>query len=383
MNSWRKIYCLALLLALWGGSVRAETPWLHVEGNKIKDPAGNTVILRGISLIDLGAQEAWYGGVNAVIDRVTNKSDTQGNSPGWYPKILRLTITPPDYDPPRTFTPGSDDYYNSLLRPVVNYCKQKDVYAIIDLHYVDDITKNVSYVDRFWSYMAPKFANDSHVMFEIFNEPINTTASTDDQKWAEVKSYMQRWTNTIRAAAPKNLVLVGSPSWDQILVPTVNSPISGGNIVYVVHTYPSHWKYQWYKDQIATTAAKHPLIMTEWGFSQSNYFEDNATISAYGQPLVNFMEQNGLSWTAWVASTDWGPPMFWSDWRLRVGEGEMGGFVKDTLYLKRNANLPSGSSSSSSTSSSSSSSSSSSGCGSTSSSSSSSSTSSSSSGGCN
>jgi hypothetical protein len=32
--------------------------------------------------------------------------------------------------------------------------------------------------------------------------------------------------------------------------------------------------------------------------------------------------------------------MFWTDWTLRIGEGEMGGFVKDTLYQKRNDNQP-------------------------------------------
>ena len=34
--------------------------------------------------------------------------------------------------------------------------------------------------------------------------------------------------------------------------------------------------------------------------------------------------------------------MFWSSWTLRIGDGEMGGFVKDTLYLKRNSVEPGG-----------------------------------------
>jgi len=32
----------------------AATPWLHAEGNVIKDPCGNTIVLRGVDLIDLG-----------------------------------------------------------------------------------------------------------------------------------------------------------------------------------------------------------------------------------------------------------------------------------------------------------------------------------------
>src|SRR5512139_608386 len=74
----------------------AALPWLHVEGNKIKDPTGHTVVLRGISLIDLGFLEGRQGGVFNMIDRLTNKNDPQGNSPGWYPRILRIPIAPAD-----------------------------------------------------------------------------------------------------------------------------------------------------------------------------------------------------------------------------------------------------------------------------------------------
>lgn len=49
---------------------------------------------------------------------------------------------------------------------------------------------------------------------------------------------------------------------------------------------------------------------------------------------MDFIEGLGIGNTAWVASYDWGPPMFWRDWTLRCGEGEMGCFVKDTLYLR-------------------------------------------------
>ena len=37
---------------------------------------------------------------------------------------------------------------------------------------------------EFWTYMAPRFANDSHVMFELFNEPINNTFGSDRSQLA-------------------------------------------------------------------------------------------------------------------------------------------------------------------------------------------------------
>ncbi len=121
------LFCLAT-------PMYADTPWLHTDANLIKDPNGKVVVLRGIDTIDIGTV-LWNGWLPGLIDMVTNKSDTQGNSPGWYPRVIRLAVYPADeedYSSPFTFTPGSDDYYNYLLRPLVDYCKTKDLYVIID-----------------------------------------------------------------------------------------------------------------------------------------------------------------------------------------------------------------------------------------------------------
>jgi hypothetical protein len=93
---------------------------------------------------------------------------------------------------------------------------------------------------------------------------------------------------------------------------------------------------------VKACAAVHPVMMTEWGFSMSmgESWLLNGTVTNYGQPLVDFMEQYGVGYTAWCASSTWGPPMFWDDWTLRCGDGEMGCFVKDELYLSRNNDLP-------------------------------------------
>jgi hypothetical protein len=336
-------------------------PWLHVDGNKIKDPNGNNVVLRGVSLIDLGFLEGWQGGAINMINRLTNKNDPQGNSPGWYTKIIRIPICPADSVSgwPYRWTPGNDSFYNNLLRPVVDYCAQKDVYAIIDWHYIANTYDHVTSTYQFWEYMAPRFANDSHVMFELFNEPINDVngdwignAAND---WLSVRNDMQTWINIVRSYAPRNLILVAGAFYSQIIGPAATYPVSGGNIVYVSHIYPGHWLDDywswWYVNQITTCAAVHPVMMTEWGFSMSMGTDTllNGTISNYGQPLMDFREGLGIGNTAWVASYDWGPPMFWKPpnplpsgtWNLRIGEGEMGGFVKDKLYEKRNDNQPS------------------------------------------
>ena len=340
--------------------MNAAIPQLHVEGNKIKDPNGSVIVLRGISLIDLGFLQDWEAGAINMINRLTDKNDPCGSSVGWYPKIIRIPIYPPDSSPPNwphKFNPDNNDLYN-LLRTVVNACAAKDMYAIIDWHYIDDTFNHVESTSEFWAYMAPRFANDSHVMFELFNEPINRNFGDDTRNWLSVRYDMQTWINIVRTYAPDNIILVAGPSWSQAIGPAASNPLIGDDIVIVSHIYPGHWRNpSWYQNHITTCAAVYPIMMTEWGFSQSGSPDPqdllNGTITGYGQPLMNFREQYSIGNTAWVASYDWGPPMFWDPdpnvwpkragaWPLRIGEGEMGGFTKDKLFDKKDANQPGG-----------------------------------------
>jgi hypothetical protein len=336
--------------------VYASIPPLHVEGNKIKDPDGNIVVLRGISLIDLGFLEGWEGGAINMINQLTNKSDGQANSPGWYPKAIRIPIIPADASPgwPNRFNPSNDNFYNNILRPLVDYCASKDMYAIIDWHYVANTYDKVATTTQFWQYMAPKFANDHHVIFELFNEPINNVGD-DTADWLSVRNNMQTWVDIVREYAPSSLIFVAGASYSQIIGPAASNPLTGNNIAIVSHIYPGHWLSggkSWYVNHITTCAAVYPVVMTEWGFT-SDPDQDSlliGTIANYGQPLSDFREQRDIGSTAWVASDDWGPPMFVRQtdppppgtWALRIGPGEMGGFTKDLLYSLRNDDQPVG-----------------------------------------
>jgi len=351
MGLSKRILLFIQILFCASASLYAVTPWLHRDGNQIKDPEGNVVVLRGVAMIDLGFLEEWHGGAFEMIDRLTDKTDTQGTSPGWYPRVLRINITPPDSvtNWPHPFDPDDNDFYDNLLRPVVDYCASKDLYVIIDWHYVADTYDHVTSTSEFWEYMAPRFANDSHVIFELFNEPINNTFGSDTNNWLNVRDDMQTWIDIVRTYAPNNLILVAGPNWSQAIGPAasypVSDPVGGNNIAIVSHIYPGHWRYSsWYQGHIETCHTAYPVFMTEWGFSQSGSPDPgdllNGTITEYGQPLMDYIEGLGISNTAWVASYNWGPPMFWSNWTLRCGEGEMGCFVKDTLYARRNDDQP-------------------------------------------
>ena len=165
--------------------------------------------------------------------------------------------------------------------------------------------------------MAPRFANDSHVLFELFNEPINNTFGSEAANWESVKTDMQTWINIVRTYAPNNMILVAGPNWSQTIGPVASNPPTGKQYRYCIAHLSrplASGNPSWYTNHITTCAAVFPIMMTEWGFSQSGSPDPqdllNGTITGYGQPLMEFREQYGISNTAWVASYDWGPPMF-------------------------------------------------------------------------
>ena len=320
----------------------ADLPWLHTEGNQLQAPNGNPVILRGVGIVDLGATSQEEGGIEAAIDRVTALDDWQSNSPGWATHVVRLMVAPPDgdYVSPLPYDPDSEvDYYGTVLRPAVEYARRKGLYAIIDWHQIDGTSAHLDTTDAFWADTAPRFAEDSHVLFELFSEPTNGGV------WPTTRYDMEQWYATVRKGAPDNVVLVGTANWSQQVGDAAADPIDGTNIMYVAHMYPEHFAFSFLQEQLRNAASKVPVFVSEWGFqedpsSDPGSGKTNGTLGSYGIPFKILLDELQVSWTAWSASATWQPPMFDEDSTLRVGDGEMGGFVKDWLYEKRHDGVP-------------------------------------------
>jgi endoglucanase len=323
-KAMRGVAIIAFVMSVFQPAFTA-TPWLHVEGNQIKDPLGNKVVLHGVSLQAISNVNA-----SMVMDLVTNTNDKASKSPGWYTRIVRFPVL--------SGSGNWTQYNQNTLKPAIDYATKKGLYAIIDLHYVAETGPNVAATNSFWTTIAPLYKDYSNVIFEPYNEPINTS-----QSWSQFKPTMQAWVDLIRSYAPNNLIFVGSPTWCQKMGDAATDSIKGKNIVYVVHMYPSHWATQWNKDEVTKCAAARAMVCTEWGFKAGLNWGPNETVSGYGTGILTWFAKLGISWTAWCADISWDPTMFNSGnpWTLRVGEGEMGGFVKDWLYTYRDSCQPS------------------------------------------
>jgi endoglucanase len=310
-----------------GGSVGGSSgglPALKVVGNKLQDPSGKTIVLRGSSLIDIGALYAYNGNsVKGITDRMDKlvAAGVQGHVVRFpvYPKVDYNAGYPycSDLPYPVGSGPGTSctakspmtaaDYVSKVLKPAVDAATSRNLYVIIDHHQIDDATKGNSAADAttFWTDIAPKFASYANVLYEPFNEPIDGSAT-----WATLKPVVQGWIDTIRKGAPDTIIIVPSNSYDQRPGDAASSPPSGTNLMYTAHIYPGNWN-QTFQSQVATAVAKVPVFITEWGYTLNGGDATLGTSNAsYGTSFQSQVDTYGASWTAWVTDNGWTPSMF-------------------------------------------------------------------------
>jgi endoglucanase len=306
--------------------MQSTLPRLHVDGRWLKDPAGNSVDLHGLNTVD-----PWWGtqyqqmGDATFLETLHRLTDSSG---GWHTDVVRVPFQH------SIDSIGLERTIEEYVRPVVDFLEARDCYAIIDFHRVepwntDEIDREVR---RFWDAVAPAFADDEHVLFELFNEP--TEPFGDGRRdWAAWRETAQPWVDLVRSHAPETPLLVGSPRWSTYTRYAAEDPFEGENIVYATHLYPTHFENH-DLDALAAVADEQPLFVTEWGYVDDEDKPDHmvGSTSGYGEPLRRYFEGiANLSWTAWCADSLWSPTMFDTDGTLRSGDRYMGAFTKRFL----------------------------------------------------
>ena len=186
------------------------------------------------------------------------------------------------------------------------------MYVIIDWH-AHDLHQQEAVL--FFTEMAQRYGQHPHVIYEIFNEP------EKDETWPQVKQYATAVIGAIRQHDPDNLVVVGSPEWDQRIDTVAADPLEGQkNVLYSVHFYAGTHG-QWLRDRTQSAIdAGIPVMVTESsgaeasGQGQNNYPEWNA--------WIEFMEKNRVSFLNYSVSDKAGETIS----VLRPGANASGGW---------------------------------------------------------
>jgi endoglucanase len=251
---------------------------LKVIGGKMVDSHNRPPQLRGISL-------SWsiWGGKKYYNPDVVRWLRTDFNV-----NLLRVSMA---VEPQGGYLKDPEGQ-ERLIIPVIDEAIKQGIYVLIDWH-DHHANLNVSQAKSFFGKVSKKYAGVPNVIYEIWNEP-------EKIDWKVVKDYAAEVVEEIRKNDAQNVIVVGSPGWDQSVDIAASDSLTGfKNIAYSFHFYasdPSHQEKLMAKADVAI-AAGLPLFVTEWGVGEAN--GDGVFDVEKTNKWFSWMEKHQLSSANW------------------------------------------------------------------------------------
>jgi endoglucanase len=183
------------------------------------------------------------------------------------------------------------DWSKEKIKAVVDAAIKEGIYVIIDWH-----SHNIRQEEAksFFHEMASTYGSYPNIIYEIFNEP-------DQESWKEVKDYSIEIIKTIRAVDPDNVIIVGSPHWDQDVHLAADDPISGySNLMYSLHFYAATHK-QGLRDRADYALQKGlPIFISESAGMEAS--GNGALNGDEWKKWIDWAENKKISWITWSVS---------------------------------------------------------------------------------
>ena len=250
---------------------------LKVKGIHLVDKNDQPVVLRGVSFGWSNAHGQFYN--EQAVDFLVSH---------WNCTVLRASV---GVEPKNGYI-NFPQLHTDLAVNVIEAAIKNDVYVIIDWH---SHGIRLPEAVEFFRQMATKYGKYPNIIYEIFNEPVH-------QSWKEVKSYSETVIRAIRDIDKNNIILVGSPHWDQDVHIAADSPIKGyTNLMYTFHFYAATHKEKLRKRADYALRKGLPLFVSECGGMEAT--GDGPLDMASWNSWLEWMEKNKLSWVCWSLSS--------------------------------------------------------------------------------
>lgn len=249
---------------------------LKVVGTQLTDEHNQPVVLRGVSY-------GWH----CFWPRFYNAGTVSWLANDWKCDVVRAAM---GVEPKDGYL-EKPEWSTEEMKKVIDAAIKDNIYVIIDWH-SHNIKLNEA--KKFFTEMAAAYGKYPNVIYEIFNEP-------DYETWEEVKNYSTEVMKTIRAIDPDNIILVGSPHWDQDVHIVADDPLKGfDNIMYTLHYYAATHK-QDLRDRGDYALKKGiPLFISESAGMEAS--GDSALNYPEWDKWISWGEKNKISWITWSVS---------------------------------------------------------------------------------
>lgn len=249
---------------------------LKVTGTQLVDKNNKPIALHGMSFGWSCFHPRFYtaGAVNTLVT-------------DWKCTVIRAAM---GIEPEKGYKEDSATQMK-LMKTVIDACIKEGVYVIIDWH---SHNINLKEAIAFFKTMASAYHSYPNIIYEIFNEP-------DYETWPEVKAYATEIISTIRTFDANNIILVGSPRWDQDVQLPAADPIKGyRNLMYTMHFYAGTHK-QWLRDRTDEAIKKGlPIFVSECAGMEAT--GDGPVDYEEWKKFIDWMTKRKLSWATWSVS---------------------------------------------------------------------------------
>ncbi len=251
---------------------------LRVQGTQLVDKNGDAIVLRGLSF----GWHNWWG-------KFYNKEVVKTLHNNWNATILRAAM---GVDANENCYIQNPKDSKEKIETVINAAIEEDIYVIIDFHSHNIHLKEAKV---FFDEMSKKYGKFPNIIYEVFNEP-------NQQTWEDVKAYSEEVIKVIRANDSNNIILVGSPHWDQDINLAAANPIKGyKNLMYTMHFYAgTHGK--WLRERTDEAIKRGlPIFVSESAGMEAT--GDGPLNLIAWQEYIDWMEKNKISWITWSVSS--------------------------------------------------------------------------------
>lgn len=279
MKTKTNLFALTLLLMFSIGNAQfvKHHGQLSVRGTQLVDKNNNPIVLRGLSF-------GWH----SMWPRFYNEKAV-----GWLKKDFNCNVVRAamGIELGEMSYIKEEQFSKEKIDAVVNGAIKSDIYVIIDWH---SHNINLKEAKEFFAEVSKKYAKYPNIIYEIFNEP-------DYESWSEVKAYAEEVIKVIRENDTKNIILVGSPHWDQDVNLPAADPIMGfDNIMYTMHFYAATHGKELRDRTDAAIKSGLPIFVSESAGMEAS--GDGPLNMKAWQEYIDWMESRKLSWITWSVS---------------------------------------------------------------------------------